>query len=56
MQPEQRVDVVYSFCGDNWGNGGLEMRVKDMRPADGTTAQTVVRDKRTSVSRTRLYS
>jgi single-stranded-DNA-specific exonuclease len=36
MQPEQRVDVVYSFCGDNLGNGGLEMRVKDMRPADGT--------------------
>jgi single-stranded-DNA-specific exonuclease len=33
LQTEQRVDVVYSFCGDNWGNGGLEMRVKDMRPA-----------------------
>jgi len=30
----QRVDVVYSFCGDNWGNGGLEMRVKDMRPRE----------------------
>jgi single-stranded-DNA-specific exonuclease len=33
-QVQQRVDVVYSFCGDNWGNGGLEMRVKDMRPAE----------------------
>jgi single-stranded-DNA-specific exonuclease len=34
VQVEQRVDVVYSFCGDNWGNGGLEMHVKDMRPAE----------------------
>ena len=34
VKAEQRVDVVYSFCGDNWGNGGLEMRVKDMRPAE----------------------
>jgi single-stranded-DNA-specific exonuclease len=33
VQVDQRVDVVYSFCGDNWGNGGLEMRIKDIRPA-----------------------
>jgi single-stranded-DNA-specific exonuclease len=32
VQAEQRVDVVYSFCGDRGGEG-LEMRVKDMRPA-----------------------
>jgi single-stranded-DNA-specific exonuclease len=40
VQTGQRVDVVYSFCGDNWGNGGLEMRVKDMRPTEGTNGQT----------------
>jgi single-stranded-DNA-specific exonuclease len=34
VRAEQRVDVVYSFCGDNWGNGGLELRIKDMRPAE----------------------
>lgn len=34
VKAEQRVDVVYSFCGDRGGNGGLEMRVKDMRPTE----------------------
>jgi single-stranded-DNA-specific exonuclease len=32
VQVEHRVDVVYSFCGDRGGEG-LEVRVKDMRPA-----------------------
>ncbi|TMF12011.1 MAG: single-stranded-DNA-specific exonuclease RecJ [Chloroflexi bacterium] len=28
-----RFDVVYSFCPDRGGNGGLELRVRDLRPA-----------------------
>ncbi len=28
---EQRIDVVYSFCSDRGNNGGLELRVKDLR-------------------------
>jgi len=34
MQEGQRYDVVYSFCPDRGGNGGLELRVKDLRPAE----------------------
>ncbi len=30
MQEGQRYDVVYSFCPDRGGNGGLELRVKDL--------------------------
>jgi single-stranded-DNA-specific exonuclease len=33
VQEGQRFDVVYSFCGDRSNNGGLELRVKDLRPA-----------------------
>jgi len=33
IQEGQRFDVVYSFCGDRGNNGGLELRVKDLRPA-----------------------
>ena len=34
MQEGQRYDIVYSFCPDRGGNGGLELRVKDLRPAE----------------------
>jgi len=34
IQEGQRFDVVYSFCGDRGNNGGLELRVKDLRPAE----------------------
>lgn len=33
LQAGQRIDVVYSFCSDRGSNGGLELRVKDFRPA-----------------------
>jgi single-stranded-DNA-specific exonuclease len=28
-----RLDVVYSFCSDRGGNGGLELRIRDVAPA-----------------------
>ncbi|TMB68502.1 MAG: single-stranded-DNA-specific exonuclease RecJ [Chloroflexi bacterium] len=34
VQEGGRFDVVYSFCPDRGGNGGLELRVKDLRPAE----------------------
>ena len=33
VQEGGRFDVVYSFCPDRGGNGGLELRVRDLRPA-----------------------
>jgi hypothetical protein len=39
VQAEQRVDVVYSFCGDR-GREGLELRVKDMRRAETNGTNT----------------
>ena len=32
VQEGGRFDVVYSFCPDRGGNGGLELRVRDLRP------------------------
>ena len=34
IQEGERFDVVYSFCGDRGSHGGLELRVKDLRPAE----------------------
>jgi single-stranded-DNA-specific exonuclease len=36
VQAEQHVDVVYSFCADRGNNGGLELRVRDIAPANTT--------------------
>jgi single-stranded-DNA-specific exonuclease len=34
VQEGGRFDVIYSFCPDRGGNGGLELRVRDLRPAE----------------------
>jgi single-stranded-DNA-specific exonuclease len=33
VQEGGRFDIVYSFCPDRGGNGGLELRIHDLRPA-----------------------
>jgi len=38
VQTGQRFDVVYAFCADRGGNGGLELRLRDMRPASAPPA------------------
>jgi single-stranded-DNA-specific exonuclease len=35
VKPGDRLDVVYTFCPDGNGRGGMELRVKDLAPSAG---------------------